>query len=213
MKPSLLSSIGYGGCWFVSPVLAFQWFCHHTYHALSPPLAGYGGCVDEQPSGLGGVEDQRLIYEFAQQAGFMTMGGGGHTHTCYDVLCLCASSTQRCAYALVLDNGHPGDVSVPVYATVMGVDVNSIGPNCEGANAALPIDTVTIVANVREHYREWVRFSKPFSVTSLSSLLASNCLSTTPPANNGTTSLSFSTSLQTLCYTIDSTGVWHTRYH
>lgn len=183
----------------------FQWFCHHTYHAASPSLAGYGGCVDEFPSGLGGVDDQRLVYEFAQQLNFYTMGGGGHTHGCFDVLCLCSSTLQRCAKAVVLDNGHPGDVSVPVYAQVSGVNVMDIGPYCQGANAALPVDSVQVVGNLRRPYQDWVRFSKP---TSLEALVQTSAC--TYPIFNGTNPPTIPTTYQTVCYTVDPAGVWVT---
>lgn len=180
----------------------FQWFCHHTYHATSPPLAGYGGCVDEIPSGLGGVDDQRFIYEFAKQLGFMTMGGGGHTHTCFDILCLCSSSLQRCVKAIVLDNGYPGDVSVPVYAELTGIPLEQIGPYCEGANAPLPIDSIKVMGNVRSEYESWVRFSKPITLQSI--INNSNGL----VCENGRDQSTITTSIQTICHQIYSTGVW-----
>lgn len=168
-----------------------RWFCHHTYHSLTPASAGYGGCVDEVPSGQGGTEDQRLIYEFAKQLNFMAIGGGGHTYNCFDVKCLCMSTSfEKCTLAVVLDNGYPGDVSVPVYQDLTGL--TNVGSHCEQAAADLQITSSRTVGNIKKQYEQWVSFSERVSYQWLSETYP--CLSF-----NGTTSLSISTSFQTTC--------------
>ena len=149
----------FGLFYFIIAVFSLEdidggWNCHHTYDFPTPEGAGLGGCVDEIPSGLGGVVDQYLIHSFALHLNFMVVGGGGHTRTCFDVLRICHDlEPHLCAIGFVLDNGSPLDISIPLYKAVSGV--KEVDAYCRGANARLAL-SATIVGNIKQAYFEWV---------------------------------------------------------
>lgn len=142
---------------FVMCLLALEdiengYMCHHTYNANSPKNAGLGGCVDLYPSGKGGVVDQALIYYFAQQHQFKIIGGGIHTRKCFDITLL--KRGPYTAEAIVLDNGHYKDISIPIYADLTGL--KNIGNNCQNANARLNVREVGIKSNLASDYIQFI---------------------------------------------------------
>jgi hypothetical protein len=153
--------------------------CHPTYTASNATAASIGGCEDQISTGQGGPVDEQKIYEYAKSKDFLIMGGGGKGYECFDKVRI--TRNGRSVDAIVMDNGHPKDISIAVYSELTGK--TGIGMNCEGAAARLDT-TQQVVENLAEEYRSFIS-KENANKNSGNSPSASGAGTLEPISNNG----------------------------